>query len=428
MALRFIDLYAGLGGFHQALNKLDHKCVMACEKNNHLLDLYQLNYPNTPVKDDIFKLNPEQIPEHDVLTAGFPCQPFSRSGYMEGFNDLKRGNHFFKLLDIIDYHKTEYLILENVDTIKKHDNGNTFRVIKEELIKRGYDIAYKVLSPHQFNIPQIRKRLFIVARRADKGGLDYFRWPEECNIENTSINSLNFECIPGEKLELNKTESEALLFWEEFVLNFPNPKDLPSFPLWPMEFGANYEYRDFTPFHSFKEDLVGRHGSFGEKIPDLDKDSILKDYIPKYSQVEIEDFPVWKKNYIKQNRAFYLKYKDYIDDRMENLKRISAFSYQKFEWSCKGEENTFDDKIIQFRPSGIRVSRNRWVPTLTTIKTQNIYLKKIDRRLSLLEHIQLQSLKFDHNPNHLNGGYKALGNSVNVDVVYKIAKNLFYAK
>ena len=92
---------------------------------------------------------------------------------------------------------------------------------------------------------------------------------------------------------------------------------------------------------------------------------------------------------------------------MDKIKNIKAHSYQKLEWSCKGESTGLEDKIIQFRPSGVRISRNRWVPTLTTVKTQNIYLKTINRRLSILEHEQLQSQNFKVHPNHLNGGYGA---------------------
>ena len=97
----FIDLYAGLGGFHQGLRFLGHECVWACEKNNHLVELYKKNYPGVELGKDIFKIKPEDIPKHDILTAGFPCQPFSRSGYMKGFQDSKRGNHFFKIIEIL---------------------------------------------------------------------------------------------------------------------------------------------------------------------------------------------------------------------------------------------------------------------------------------------------------------------------------------
>jgi DNA (cytosine-5)-methyltransferase 1 len=420
----FIDLYAGLGGFHQGLRFLGHECVWACEKNNHLVELYKKNYPGVELGKDIFKIKPEDIPKHDILTAGFPCQPFSRSGYMKGFQDSKRGNHFFKIIEILEYHETEYFILENVDTIKKHDKGNTFKIIIDELKKIGYDLNYQVISPHEFNIPQLRKRMFIVGRLKTKGSLQHFNFPQKEKKQNSTINSLNFKSLPGEKLSLNETEKEALKVWEEFLLNFPEPEMLPSFPIWTMEFGANYEFENYTPYYSSKEDLVGRRGLFGEIIPDLSKKKILENYIPRYSISDQETFPAWKKNYIRQNREFYKRFKSYIDPRMNKIKSIKAHSYQKLEWSCKGESTNLEDKIIQFRPSGVRISRNRWIPTLTTIKTQNIYLKTIDRRLSILEHEQLQSQKFKYHPNHLNGGYMALGNSVNSEVVKRIAKNL----
>ena len=105
------------------------------------------------------------------------------------------------------------------------------------------------------------------------------------------------------------------------------------------------------------------------------------------------------------------------------------FSYQKFEWSCKGESYTLDDKIIQFRQSGLRVSRANWAPALTTVKTQNIYFPWLNRKMSVLEAAQLQSMQGLKNlPDHRNGAYKAFGNAVNVEVVKRIAKNLIYGK
>lgn len=421
---KFIDLYAGLGGFHQGLKSLGHKCVWASEKNKHLVELYTQNYPGVEIQEDILKVHPSEIPTHDILTAGFPCQPFSRSGYRMGFADVNRGNHFFKILDILAFHKTEYFILENVETIKKHDNGNTFKTIGKELSNLGYEVEFKVLSPHEFNIPQIRKRIFIVGRLISKGNLNHFKFPEGEISNSCSIESIDFKHLPGEDLSLNKTEKEALDIWEEFILNFPDPEFLPSFPIWSMEFGANYEFENYTPFYSEKNELAGKRGIFGEKIPNIDKKDIIEYYIPRYARSQQETFPSWKKNYIRKNREFYKTYKSYIDPRLKDIKKIKAHSYQKLEWSCKDAEPTLEDKIIQFRQSGVRISRNRWVPALTTIKTQNVYLKKIDRRLSILEHEQLQSQQFKVHPNHLNGGYKALGNSVNAEIVKRIAKNL----
>ena len=163
--VKFIDLYAGLGGFHQALEKLGHECVWASEYNLNLRELYKKNFPKTPIEGDIFQVNLTDIPSHDLICGGFPCQPFSRAGKMLGFDDLKKGNHFFKILEIIDSKKNDapkYLLLENVETILRHDNGRTFEFIQSELINRGYEIEKKILSPHEFNIPHHRRRLFIV--------------------------------------------------------------------------------------------------------------------------------------------------------------------------------------------------------------------------------------------------------------------------
>ena len=91
--IKFIDLYAGLGGFHQALEKLGHDCVWASEYNFNLRELYKKNFPKTPIEGDIFQVNLTDIPPHDLICGGFPCQPFSRAGKMLGFEDLKKGNH-----------------------------------------------------------------------------------------------------------------------------------------------------------------------------------------------------------------------------------------------------------------------------------------------------------------------------------------------
>ena len=177
--IKFIDLYAGLGGFHQALEKLGHDCVWASEYNFNLRELYKKNFPKTPIEGDIFQVNLTDIPPHDLICGGFPCQPFSRAGKMLGFEDLKKGNHFFKILEIIDSKKNDapkYLLLENVETILRHDNGRTFEFIQTELINRGYEIEKKILSPHEFNIPHHRRRLFIVGARKDMGGLENFNF------------------------------------------------------------------------------------------------------------------------------------------------------------------------------------------------------------------------------------------------------------
>ena len=152
----FIDLFAGLGGFHLALKQLGCECVFASELKDDLRTLYRINFPDTPiVEGDITKVPLENVPPHDILCAGFPCQPFSQAGKRQGFNDEKdRGNLFYNILEIVKYHRPKYVLLENVATLKNHDNGNTWNTIKGELEKANYEVTEAILSPHQFQIPQ----------------------------------------------------------------------------------------------------------------------------------------------------------------------------------------------------------------------------------------------------------------------------------
>jgi len=436
--IKFIDLYAGLGGFHQALEKLGHECVWASEYNVNLRNLYKKNFPNTPIEGDIFKVDLNQIPTHDLICGGFPCQPFSRAGKMLGFEDLKKGNHFFKILEIIDSKKNDapqYIILENVETILKHNKGETFRFIEDELTKRGYDIDKKILSPHEFNIPHHRRRVFIVGARKDMGGLRNFNYPKKGDLSKTTIDTiLSTKHTPylGENLYLTDENQNVYNLWNNFIKTFPNERPLPGFPIWSHEWGATYPYEKYTPQAATLDELNNSRGTYGKIIKAENKEDIIRDFIPRYAQKDIEVFPNWKINYIRKNRVFYRENKDFIDKFvLDNPKlKTFAFSFQKLEWSCQGAERTLDDKIIQFRPSGLRVKLSNWSPALTTVRTQNIYIPKIKRKLSLFELAKLQSMDIKHLPDIYdgkfvpNGGYRAFGNAVNVEVVRLIAKNL----
>lgn len=436
--IKFIDLYAGLGGFHQALEKLGHECVWASEYNVNLRELYKKNFPNTPIEGDIFKVDLNQIPTHDLICGGFPCQPFSRAGKMLGFEDLKKGNHFFKILEIIDSKKNDapqYIILENVETILKHNKGETFRFIEDELTKRGYDIDKKILSPHEFNIPHHRRRVFIVGARKDMGGLRNFNYPKKGDLSKTTIDTiLSTKHTPylGENLYLTDENQNVYNLWNNFIKTFPNERPLPGFPIWSHEWGATYPYEKYTPQAATLDELNNSRGTYGKKIKAENKEDIIRDFIPRYAQKDIEVFPNWKINFIRKNRVFYRENKDFIDKFvLDNPKlKTFAFSFQKLEWSCQGAERTLDDKIIQFRPSGLRVKLSNWSPALTTVRTQNIYIPKIKRKLSLFELAKLQSMDIKHLPDIYdgkfvpNGGYRAFGNAVNVEVVRLIAKNL----
>jgi DNA (cytosine-5)-methyltransferase 1 len=170
----FIDLFSGLGGFHLALKTLGHRCVFASEIDPPLCDLYEKNFGMRP-KADIRQIAEEAVPEHGLLCAGFPCQPFSKAGEQEGTKCKLWGDLFEKhVLRILSYRKPDFLLMENVANLERHDGGKTWAEMVRQMEALGYTVDAKVLSPHRFEIPQIRERLFIVGSRR---GLDHFEWP-----------------------------------------------------------------------------------------------------------------------------------------------------------------------------------------------------------------------------------------------------------
>ena len=158
--LKFIDLFCGIGGFRLALEKLGFECVFSCDIDEHARNMYYYNFNDLPFKD-IKKINIEDIPNFDILCAGFPCQPFSLAGKRKGFNDT-RGTLFFEIEKILKEKQPKYFILENVKGLLTHDKGKTFHIIIENLKNLGYFVSYEVFSPKDFGIPQNRERIIIV--------------------------------------------------------------------------------------------------------------------------------------------------------------------------------------------------------------------------------------------------------------------------
>lgn len=161
--ITFVDLFCGIGSFHYSFKKLGWSCVMACDIDNAAKETYKENYSKEPL-GDITKIEPKDIPSYDILCAGFPCQPFSQCGQHKGFDD-KRGTLFFNIMKFIEFHLPKIIILENVQGLLSHKDGNTFKTIKTEIENVGYVVSYKVLKCSDFGIPQMRKRLFILGIR-----------------------------------------------------------------------------------------------------------------------------------------------------------------------------------------------------------------------------------------------------------------------
>lgn len=428
--MKFIDLFAGLGGFHVALEKLGHECVFASEKKENLALLYEKNF-NIPVNRDITKIEINQIPPFDILCAGFPCQPFSKAGDQKGLNDKKNGTLFDKIVEILDSHGPEYFILENVRNLESHDNFNTWNYIKNKLENElEYKIDKKILSPHNFGIPQHRERLFIIGA---KNNLQHFNWPESSSSTDSILDFLDINPINATRLE--KEKIHVINLWQEFINKLPLNVNIPSFPIWSMEFGATYPFESEIPFR-IPTNILGKYkGAFGIPLTGMSREEKFEN-LPNYVKKNLLDkttnqpiqFPNWKKHYIRSNRAFYEKYKSELEPVVKKIKDLGVSSWQKFEWNVKGGERDLSKYIIQFRGSGVRVKKADFFPSLVTVSTQIPIIGWENRYITPNEGARIQSLNDILLPKNLGSCFGALGNAVNAHIVEQIAANLIVEK
>ena len=164
MSIRYVDLFCGLGAFHQSFrNHGGFECVLACDINEKVREIYEANHGVRPF-GDIKEMDPDFFPDFELLCAGFPCQPFSIAGNQKGFED-KNGNLFYDILNIVDAKKPKMAILENVKNLKTHDNGRTYKVIERAFLDRGYSFFSKVMEATHYGSPQCRQRIFMVATK-----------------------------------------------------------------------------------------------------------------------------------------------------------------------------------------------------------------------------------------------------------------------
>lgn len=409
----FVDLFAGVGGFHQALELLGGKCVMASEIDKDCIEVYAKNFPDTPMIGDV-KKNWDKLPNFDMLCGGFPCQPFSKAGKQKGFEDKNRGNLFYVLIDILKKHKEcKFILLENVSNLSTGNSKEWWLKIQEELQKLDFYVTDDpvVLSPCQFGIPQIRERVYIMGIRRDirdeKKLTNHYIHLEDLKLTSLPkpINALKFgeawtileksENIE-EKYYLNDEQTQILNIWDEFRKGV-NYKTI-GVPIWLEYFG----------------------------IEKTDKEFYNK---PDYQDVLYENLPPWKKRFVDKNRAFYLENKKFIDKWNKKYDILSKNSiYKKFEWNCGTDCKYLRETIIQFRHSGIRAKRPTYFPTLVAINNTPIIwdsVKQRYRKITPREAANLQSFKenfiLDKIDEH---SFKQLGNAVNVTIVNKLAKKL----
>ena len=187
--LRAIDLFAGIGGIRSGFKNIfnsEIEFVFSSEIDKNAQKTYYLNYNEIPF-GDITAIQESEIPPHDIILAGFPCQAFSVAGHRKGFEDT-RGTLFFDVARIAKYHKPKIIFLENVKGFVGHDKGRTFEIVKKTLKDIGYNLFYQVLNTKDFDVPQNRERIYIVAFLDD---IDNFTFPEKLEPIQTIHNFLN---------------------------------------------------------------------------------------------------------------------------------------------------------------------------------------------------------------------------------------------
>jgi DNA (cytosine-5)-methyltransferase 1 len=405
----YADLFAGIGGFHAALSELGGECVYASEIDRFAAAVYEKNWGRNPLGDITQDVNDESmnVPECDLLSAGFPCQPFSKSGAQRGMEET-RGTLYWHILQILHSRKPSMVVLENVRNLAGPRHHDDWMTIIRTLRDAGYHVSDQpaVFSPHllppeQGGTPQIRERVFICAthlthrrnpsRAANSresqpeppvtpvpiDGWDPQRWSLKRHLLSAR-NSSPKSC---------QLKSEEVLWidaWDDFVkmmLELRGGRRLPGFPLWS---------------DSWKRSI---------SIP--------------------IDTPKWKVDFLTKNRDFYKESRSEIDGWLNKWDvRSDRFppSRRKLEWQAQDSKSLWET-LIQFRPSGIRAKRPTYVPALVAISQTSIYGPE-RRRLSVREAARLQGFKsnFDFGDQPDSQSFKQLGNGVSIGAVKHVIR------
>lgn len=210
---KFIDLFAGIGGIRLAAQRNGGVCVFSSEFDSYAQKTYKLNHGDLPF-GDITKIDEKSIPEHDLLLAGFPCQPFSYAGKCEGFEDQTRGTLFFDVLRILEAKKPKFALLENVKGFKSHDNGKTMSIALKALEEAGYKPFWTILNSYDFGVPQYRERWYCVAIRKDIDSSE-FKFPENKDRTTTLRDIVDID-VDDKTLNLSTFELERINYHFEY--------------------------------------------------------------------------------------------------------------------------------------------------------------------------------------------------------------------
>jgi DNA (cytosine-5)-methyltransferase 1 len=344
------------------------------------------------------------VPPHDVLVAGFPCQPFSKSGDQKGMNET-RGTLFWNILKIVEKRKPSLILLENVRNLVGPRHQHEWKIIIKSLREQGYSVSDKpsIFSPHLLppdlgGRPQVRERVFIAAVKNPKRktNSDFIKplllnkpvlgWdPNNWNLDKHLLSVVQTKKFN----KLTELEIYWINAWNEFVIEITNSRKqrLPGFPLWG-------------------DDWI----------------------LPKnLNQKELDKLPEWKSDFLIKNSNFYKENKKFIDQWTKKWNFYTDKfppSRRKLEWQAQDTKDLWST-VMHFRPSGIRAKRATYLPTLVAI-TQTSIIGKKKRRISIEEAAHLQGLPtwFSFENQKESATFKQLGNGVNVAAVWYVLKQI----
>jgi DNA (cytosine-5)-methyltransferase 1 len=413
MTFSVVDLFAGIGGFHLATSGLGGETVFASEIDSYAQDIYSLNFGKHlkgELVGDIVSLTEPKfdaiIPAHDILVGGFPCQPFSKSGFQRGINET-RGTLFYNIVKILEKRRPRVVMLENVRNLIGPNHQHTWQLIRRTLRDLGYRTPDEptVFSPHLLpqsflGTPQVRERVFIVGvyvgrdaawANTDDSILAPNKPVSDWDPRNWTLDAgilENESAIQNrEKYALKQTEIELLNMWQDFVEITGNPvgNRLPGHPIW---------------LDSLKE-----KPQFAEGSPD------------------------WKIDFVTKNSAFYRTHGSSIRQwrkRHTALLRVLPESRRKLEWQAQ-DLPTLWEGLIQFRPSGVRVKKANYTPALVAMNQTSVVGSR-KRRLTVRDGARLQGFPEDFTfANQTDAkSFKQLGNAVSVGAVTQVLSQAAY--
>lgn len=400
---KYVDLFAGIGGFAAALEALGGEAVYSVDIDKNASAVYEKNWGHTPLGDITQDANDKvmNVPAHDILVAGFPCQPFSKSGAQKGMEET-RGTLFWNILKIVQAHHPKIVLLENVRNLTGPRHTHEWDVIVTMLRKEGYTVSYQptILSPHQIpkskgGRPQVRERVFIAGVHTGTPipkNQEIQALATKQQIESLS-KGLTWNLVRDLPLDTKKDQVNALKSdevdwvdaWDEWVRTYigKNGTRPPGFPIW------------------------------------------VDAWVDSKKLVIPGGTPKWKADFLRKNSELYTLNKTWLD---KWLKTHSVLTFppsrRKLEWQAQDSESLWDC-LIQFRPSGIRAKKMTYVPALVAINQTSI-IGPLRRKLSVREAARLQGFPewFDLGGQPDGAAYKQLGNAVNVGAVWRALKFL----